>query len=91
MFQKIKALLALNKAFQNIKEAVKMSNHNYFSTEFLAKIVFQLILVLGTLKGFIPSNVAAIIGASLTAIYIVCRTIYKTKNAGQDLPEPPAV
>lgn len=67
-----------------------MANHNYFSTEFVAKILTQLFILLGALHGIIPINAALIASASLTALYMIVRTIYKIKNPGQDLPELPA-
>ena len=90
LFQKIKSLFALKTTYVKIKEAVKMSNHNYLSTEFLSKVVFQLAVLLGALKGVVPVNAALIATASLTALYMVLRTIYKIKNPGQDLPDLPA-
>lgn len=68
-----------------------MSNHNYLSSEFLAKIVTQLVIVLGAVRGFIPADVALIAGVTLTALYMVLRTIYKVKNPGQELPDLPPV
>jgi hypothetical protein len=66
-----------------------MTNHNYFSTEFIGKIIVQLIIIVGTLQGIIPANYALIAISALTAIYMVLRTIYKIKNPGQDLPDLP--
>lgn len=90
-FQKVKALFQLKSFFIKIKEIIQMSNHNYFSTEFIGKIIVQILLVLGAVRMYIPAEAAAIIVASLTAIYMVCRTIYKIKNPGQDLPDLPTV
>jgi len=89
-FQKIKALFAVKDTFTKIKEAIQMSNHNYLSTEFIAKIVTQLAILVGALKGILPVNAALIASVSLTALYMILRTIYKIKNPGQDLPELPA-
>ncbi len=89
LLEKVKILFKLNTTYEKIKEAVQMTNHNYLSTEFISKIVMQLFILLGALKGVIPTNAALIAASSLTGLYMVLRTIYKIRNQGQDLPDLP--
>ena len=90
VLDKIKILFKLNQIWTQLQEAIKMANHNYFSSEFIGKILIELVTLLLALKGIVPANVFVIASASLTAIYMVCRTIYKVKNPGKDLPDLPA-
>ena len=68
-----------------------MDNHNYFSTEFISKVIIQALIIIGMLHGIIPANWGLISVTSLTAIYMILRTIYKVKNPGQDLPDLPVI
>jgi len=47
------------------------------TTEFWLTIVTALTALVGSLKGVIPEQTAAIIGAVLTSIYTVARTVAK--------------
>lgn len=90
LLTKIKLFFEIKDAIKKLQEESKVS-HNYFSTEFVSKVVVQVLTIIGMLQGFIPANWALIIIASLTGLYMVLRTIYKIKNPGQDLPELPQI
>lgn len=84
LWEKLKTLLKLN-TFVNttIKEAKKMNEGKpgYRTTEFWLNILTNIVTIVGTLKGVIPEQTAAIIIATANGVYGVIRTIVKKAEA----------
>jgi hypothetical protein len=91
LLQKIKLLVQLNKSFDSLEGDYKM-NHSYFSTEFVSKVVLQLLIIIGACYAIIPPNYALIAVTGLTALYMILRQIDKIKNPkGPGIPPLPPI
>lgn len=80
LWKKVKLIFGLRKVVnQTIKEATHMegTKPGYKTTEFWLNILTNIITIVGTLKGVIPEQTAAIIIASANGIYGVVRAIAK--------------
>lgn len=81
LLTKIKTLWALKKAANNIGEAYKMNNGikpGYRTTEFWMTVATNLIAIIGTLKGVIPEDKAAIALAIANGVYAIARSLVKS-------------
>ena len=75
LWDKIKALFAIKKAFGNIKEAQVKTG--WKTTEFWMTVATNVITVIGALKGVIPDDKAALVIAIANAVYSVARALTK--------------
>lgn len=91
LFKEIKVLFAVNRAITNLQEDHRM-NHSYFSSEFVAKVVLELLIIVGALYSIIPPDYALLAVTSLTALYMILRQVNKMKNPqGPGIPALPTI
>lgn len=84
LLDKLKGLLALNRAANNIQEAYKMNSTikpGWKTTEFWMAVATNVIAVVGTLKGVIPPDHASLIIAIANAVYGIARAITKASDS----------
>lgn len=91
LWDKIKILLKLNSAVDEIEtEAKKMNGTKpgWQTTEFWGKVAVQVFTVYGAAKGFLSADKAALISSVIEGVYNLARAIVKYK--GGTLPDAPA-
>lgn len=86
VLKKIKAGLAISRAYDNIEEAYKMNpiKPGWKTTEFWMTVAANAITLIGALKGIIPEQYATTAVAVSTAVYTICRTWHKNPAAPVD-------
>lgn len=88
LLEKIKALWSIKKAVSKIEEAYKMDTTpikpGWKTSEFWLTVIFNLVTILGTLKGVIPANIGTVALTVLNSVYGLIRAI--TKSNAPDLP-----
>lgn len=81
IFQKIKALFAVNSSVEEIIKEAKMDTATgkpgWKTTEFWMNVATQIGVLWGAVQGFVPPKVAAIVSIVGAAVYTVARTVAK--------------
>ena len=69
-----------------------MDSHNYFSTEFVSKVILQILIIIGACYAIIPPQYALLAVTVLSALYMILRQIDKIKNPkGPGIPALPTI
>ena len=89
LFDEIKALFAIKRAVDNVREEQKVKP-GWKTTEFWMTIATNVVTVAGALKGLIPDDKAALIVAIANAVYGVARALTKATADTPDAAAPAA-